>query len=349
MPSGAAETFTGADGSAPNATNITLATNTGSSPGAITVQTNRLRITAGSAIGNKTSARITGLSVADSETTFDWIVPDNSTAFGRFIVRSNTAVDGLDGYMIYCDANDLSISRSVAGVDSGNLVTTTHGLTLGQIVRCRVAMFGNRLRVRVWRRVDSEPTNVWQIDFTDTSGSAIAGPGAIGWLTTNAANGSPHNFIIDTVDVQSAITATLATLTAAGTIVPAGTLGKSPAKRLAGAVASAGVIFTTRVVPKAFAGAVALAGALRKVAPKTFSGVLAPTAVTVKVPAKRLAGTIATSATYSRRAARRFAGSIAPSGSTTGSFAGSVFGRPGIVVMRFVQDAIVRIRSREGG
>jgi len=349
MPSGAMETFTGSNGSSPSATNITTALNQGSG-GSVTIQGNQCDLKTGTTQFNRTSIRITGLSVSDSEIEFTWTVLALSVAFCGCFVRSNNLIDGGHGYLFSLEPNDMTVTRhnptsTYAGPD---LVTNTHGFTAGQVVRTRIALFGNVIRVRTWLASNSEPTSVWQITYTDTSGAGgFTTAGSIGWTVSSASAGS-KDFLIDNIDIHNAITPTQATLLATGAITPAGALIKTSGKKFAGAITPTGALARTRVVLKALAGAITPAGAFVKVPRKVLLGSVTPTGILVRRPSKLLAGAITPAAILKRAYIKRFTGAITPTGAGVVLGVGRIFGRPGIVVMSLIQRAEVRIRHRKG-
>lgn len=349
MPSGAMETFTGSNGSAPNATNITLALNQGSG-GGITIQGNQLRIRTGTTQFNRTSVRLTGISLADWEVEFDWVVPSNSINFAQMMCRGGNSIDANEGYIFSLEPNDMTVTRHnpVNTYSGPSLVTDTHGFTTGQLVRTRVAMFGYRIRSRTWLVGDPEPTSVWQIDYTDPSGSGgINQAGAIGWSTSSATSGS-KDFFVDNIDLHDTITPSQATLFATGGITPTGVLVKQPRKLFAGAMTPAGALTKSRAVTRSFAGAITPAGALMKSLPRNFAGVITPAGVLKRQPNKKFVGAVTPAGATRKSMIKTFAGSIAPTGAAVVTFVGRIFGRPGLVVMKLLERAEVRIRHRNG-
>lgn len=349
MPSGAMETFTGSNGASPSATNITTALNQGSG-GSVTIQGNQLDLKTGTTAFNRTSVRITGLSVSDSEIEFTWTILSLSVAFCGCFVRSNSAIDGGHGYLFSLAPADMTVTRhnpttTYAGPD---LVTNTHGFTAGQVVRTRIALFGNVVRARTWLAANPEPTSVWQIIYTDPSGSGgFTTAGSIGWTVSSATAGS-KDFLIDNVDIHDTITPTQATLNATGAITPAGVLGKIPAKKFTGAMTPAGALAKTRVVLKALAGAITPTGLVKKVVAKPLAGTVAPTSILTRTPVKTFAGSITPAALLKRAYVKRFTGAVTPAGSADILNVGRIFGRPGIVVMSLIQRAEATIRHRKG-
>ncbi len=349
MPTGAAETFTGSNGATPNATNIVVALNQGTG-GAITIQSNALRIRTGTAQYNRLSIRLGSVSVSDSEVEFTWTVAATSVLFAHAVLRSNSTIDAGHGYLFSLEPNDMTCTRhnpttTYAGPD---LSTITHGFTAGQVVRTRIALFGNRIRARTWLAANPEPTSAWQMDYTDLAGSGgFTTAGSIGFTASSASAGS-KDFFMDDIDVHDTITPTQATLAAGGSITPAGACVKRPNKTFAAAITPTGALTKMRVVVRAFTGAITPTGALMKAFPRLFTGSIAPTGAFAKQASKKFAGATTPAATILRRPNRRFTGSVTPAGVGVTLFLGRVFGRPGQVVMTLIQRAEVRIRYRKG-
>jgi hypothetical protein len=341
MPSGVPETFTGADGSVP--AQVTQALNEGSG-GGISVQGNQLRVRTGGTTGNRTSVRLTGVSKTDVEMVFTWTV--NSGLYGQAMLRSaNASLDTGNTYQFSLVPNDMTLVRRSPGYSGPALVTATHGFTNGQVVRTRVAVFGQVLYARTWLAVDPEPTSVWQIIYTDTGG--ITATGSLGISASSASTGSKDLFV-DDLDAKDVLTPTQATLFAAGSVGLAGTETSIVRKAFSAALASAGAFTKSRAVVRAFSGALSTAGAMKRGLGRTFGGVLAPAGAKRAVAGKKFASAITPTAAIRRSPVKRLAGTVAPAGLGVVLFVGRIFGRPGIVVMKLVQKASVRIRQRKG-
>ena len=344
LPSGAAvETFTGSDGSAPNATNWTVARNEGTG-GSVTIQGNRCRLRCGNADGNRISLRVTGITnLADAEMVFDWDVTPNM--YPTAILRSDSQISTVNGYTFSLRQNDMVVSRRVTPTPV-DLVTNTHGFVFGDQVRSRIAIFGQRIRARTWLRSQPEPTNTWQIDYTDTGGITTGGYVGVTMQSSNSAAGSV-DFFIDNLSLSDTITPTQATLLASGSISLAGTETSTTKKLLVGAMTPGGVLVKSRAVLKILAGAITPAGALVKVMPKLLAGVISPTGAKTATATKKLTGSVTPTAFIRRGPMRKFGGTIAPAGSGTPTFIGRLFGRPGLAVMTLIHRAEVAIRHRE--
>jgi len=346
LPSGAAvETFTGADGSAPNATNWTVARNEGTG-GSVTIQGNRCRLRCGNADGNRISLRVTGITaLADAEMVFDWDVTPNM--YPTAILRSDSQISTVNGYTFSLRQNDMVVSRRVLPTPI-DLVTNTHGFVFGDQVRSRIAIFGQRIRARTWLRSQPEPTNTWQIDYTDTGGITTGGYVGVTMQSSSSAAGSV-DFFIDNLSLSDTITPTQATLFATGNITPTSVEISTTKKLLTGAMTPGGVLTKSRAVLKVLAGAITPSGVLLKALPKVFTGQITPTNILTRSPAKKFAGALTPTAFIRRGPSRKFAGAITPTNTTTSvTFIGRVFGRPGLIVMTLVTRARVSIRHRKG-
>lgn len=346
MPSGAVETFTGSNGSTPSTTNTTVAINEGSG-GGISIQGNQLRIRTGTTQLNRTSTRITGVSVSDAEVVFDWVVQAVSSIFMGVFMRANSAIDSGHGYYFSLQPNDMTVTRfnPTLTYSGSSLVTNTHGFTVGQTVRTRIALFGTRIRVRSWLASNPETTNAWQIDYTDTGGFTTAG--FVGFTASSATAGSKDAFY-DNIDLWDTVTPTQAILAAGGSIGPTGALIKRPGKSFIAAITPTGALVKGRAVTRTFTAAITPTGALAKALPRLFAGAVTPTGILKRSPMKNFVAAVTPSGLVRRIANRSFAGSITPTGDFATTFLGRVFGRPGIVVMKLIQRAEIRIRHRKG-
>ena len=345
MPSGTPETFTGSNGSAPNATNVAVTMADGS--GAITVQSNSCRMRTGTTAFQRLSMRLTGVSVADCEVVFTWTVMTGASAFPYIILRGGSNLDSGNGYLFSLEVSDMTLTRHVsyAGPD---LVTVTHGFTAGQVVKTRVAIFGQVIRARTWLASNSEPTSSWQITTTDLVGSGgISAAGMIGWTVASGSAGA-KDFFLDDVDAKDTLTPTLATLLATASISPSAALIKTMPKIFTAGISPAGALTKMRVVVRTFTAGISPAGVLKKALPRTFTAAITPSAVMIKKDIKTFASLIIPVAVLVKKPARKFTGAVSPSGSAVATFIGRIFGRPGIVVMRLVTRAEVRIRHRKG-
>lgn len=341
MPSGSANTFTGTNGTSVAGTDFTVPKS--DNGGAATIQSNACRIRTGTTVGNRTSIKLNIASRADAEVDFVWTVPNGTpTQFPYFYMRSGTFMDTASGYYFSLDQNDMILGHSV-GYSGTNLQTYTHGFTAGQVVHSRFAIFGDRIRARTWLESNSEPTSVWQIDQTHTTHTT----GFIG-VTTVCGQTGARDLIIDTFNATDSLTPSQATLNASGSIAASGGLGKIPGKRFAGSTTAVGTGSRLKVVARLFTGSITAAGTMRKSFLRVFAGAVATTGTMRKAAAKKLAGTVTPAATILRRPGKIFAGSVTPAGSGTPTFIGRIFGRPGIVVVRLIQRAEVRIRHRRG-
>lgn len=345
MPSGAPETFTGSDGSAPSATNITTVLANGT--GAATIQSNQMRMRTGTTLAQRLSVRLTGVSVADSETVFTWTVPTLNSIYPQFAVRAGTNIDTGNGYYVNLESSDMTLARHVA-YSGPDLVNYTHGFTVGQVVKTRVAIFGQVIRVRTWLASNSEPTSVWQITATDLVGSGgISAAGMIGFTVASGSAGA-KDFFLDDVDCKDTLTPTQATLLATASISPAGLTIKKMPKTFAASITPTGALSTMRVVVKLLTASISPAGAFKKALPRLFTASITPAGVLVKRTNKIFTSLTGPVAFITNRVSRKFTGSISPVGTESRTFLGRVFGRPGIVVMTVVRRAEVRIRHRRG-
>jgi hypothetical protein len=341
MPSGSANNFTGTNGTSVAGTDFTVPK--ADNGGAATIQSNACRIRTGASVGNRTSIKMNIATRADAEVDFVWTVPNGTpTQFPYFYMRSGTFMDTASGYFFSLDQNDMNAGSAVS-YSGSNIQTYSHGFTAGQVVHSRFAIFGNRVRARTWLESLSEPTSVWQIDFTDSTHTT----GFIG-VTTVCGSAGARDLVIDNFNATDTITPSQATLLATGSITASGSLGRSAFKRFAGSITAAGTLIRLKVVARVFTGSITAAGTMRKAFIRTFSGSITAAGSVRRSALKRFAGSVTPAATIRRQAAKRLSGSITPAGSGTPTFIGRIFGRPGIVVISLIQRAEVRIRHRKG-
>lgn len=342
MPSGALDTFSGSNGSALGSNWVT-ALNEGSGGGA-TQQSGNARLRTGTTLGNRISVRLNIAARSDAEVIFNWAIPTAGATYGAVWFRANSAIDTGTGYGISLEANDMYLSRSPGGYAVVNVAQHTHGLPAGTNVKSRVAVFGNRIRARTWRSSDPEPTNVWQIDYTDSSPLAA---GSIGMTNASGLSGS-RDFNFDNFGAFDTITPSQATATGSGAVVPGGELGKVVLKVFGGSTAPAGSLSRTRVVLRTFTGSTTPTGVARRALTRVFAGAVTPAGALRKVPAKRLVASTTPAGTFRKVTIKRLSGSAPAQGALTTTFVGRIFGRPGLAIITVVQEGVVRIRHRKG-
>lgn len=350
MPGGVPDTFTGTNGtSIASSTNWTQADAEGTGFSA-TLQSGQGRLGTGTVTGNRYSLRSNIAARLNQEIVFDWVVPVANTIFPSAWVRSASAIDGASGYYFTLIPSTMTVgygetTHTYADTD---LVTVTHGFTAGQIVRTRIAVFTTSgttktLKARTWLVGNSEPTSTWQINTTDTH--VVDTAGVIGFTIASNSTGTKF-FFIDNFDAFDTETPSQATLAANGTVTPTGVLGKIVIKNFAGGITPSGALTKSRAVTRAFSGGVTPTGVLVKVMPKNFSGVVTPVGTFVKLPRKNFSGVVTPTATLRRTIVKKFAGAITPVGTLVVLNVGRVFGRPGVVVMNWINAATVTIRHR---
>jgi len=342
MPTGLVETFTGTNGVSVAGTNFSVTKS--DNGGTATIQSNACRIRTGATAGNRTSIRLNGATRADAEIDFVWTVPASGTSqYPTAWMRTGSLVDTQNGYYFTLEPNDMVFGKSNASYVRTDLVTYTHGFTAGQVVHSRIAVFGNTQRARTWLESTAEPTSVWQITAADT---AQPSAGYIGISNVSGTSGA-KDLIVDTFYGTDTITPSQAFLLAGGSIAATGSLNKSLLRVFTGSITAAGSLTQLKVVTRLFSGSITAAGTLRKAFPRIFTGSVTAAGTMRKVAAKRLAGTVTPAATIRRSALKRLAGSITAAGTGVPLFVGRIFGRPGLVVVRLVQRAEVRIRHRK--
>lgn len=345
MPSGAPQTFTGSNGAA--LPDFTTALNEGSG-GSATIQSNQARIRTGTASGNRTSVRVTGVSRADVEIVLTWTIPALNSQFPKVYVRANTGIDTGTGYYLELEESTMVLGRSISYSSTG-MATYSHGFTAGQVVRTRMACFGNRIKARTWLAANSEPTNSWQIDHTPATGDRVDAAGNIG-VTTAAGTAGSKDFFFDNFDALDTETPTQATFSGTGSLAPSGVLRKTVIKApFTGSLTPAGATAVQRVVVRVFTGALTPVGALQKALPRLFTGSLTPSGVLRRNVTKApFTGSLTPAGATRKQANRTFAGAITPAGVGIVTFIGRIIGYPGLAVMNVIKAGDARIRHRKG-
>lgn len=348
MPSGGvADTFTGANGAAPNTTNWAMSYNTGTGA-AISIQGNQCRLRTGTAANNRISMRLLTAAVSGMEILFDWIVPSSSTQYPEIWFHTGTTQDTAYGHYFTLTENDMDVGYSTVASQYNKIgiVTYTHGFTAGQAVRTRIACFTSgsvtTLKARTWLQSGSENTAVWQVSSTDTH---VLTTGYTGF-TTAAATAGAKDFFIDNVDAWDTETPSQKSISVGGSITATGSLVKSMPKTFVGSITAAGTLTKMRVVVRAFTGSITAAGTFVKVPRKAFAGSITPVGTYAKRSAKVFTGSITTVGTFNKFAKKRFAGSITAVGDLTLTSLGRIFGVPGIVVVSIRKAGELRARFR---
>lgn len=344
MPSGAQQTFTGSNGAA--LPDFTTSINQGSG-GSATIQSNSARLRTGTTSGNRIGVRVTGVSRADVEIVFTWTIPTLFAQFPRAYVRANSAIDTGTGYYLDLQEDDMFLGRSIS-YDSQDMAQHTHGFNTGQVVRTRMAVFGNRIKVRTWLATDSEPTSTWQMDYTPGTGDRVDAAGSIGMTTASGSAGS-KDFFFDNFDALDTETPSQATFLGTATITPAGSLHKVVVKNpFTGAITPVGTSSVVRVVVRIFTGALTPAGTFAKAFTRTFTGLLVPAGTLRRNVTKSFGGALAPAGFLRKRPAKILVGQVASDGAGIVTFIGRIFGYPGVAVMKITKHGDARIRHRRG-
>lgn len=339
------ETFTGTNGATPNTANSVIALNENS--GSYQIQGNQGRIRTGATQFNRTSMRLVlaGQPRADAEVLFDWVIPTPGTMFSSAYMRhSTTAIDGVSMYYFTLERDQMTVGRSAAYSGTDITTKTYSGRTAGQIMRTRIAIFGNSVKARTWLASGTEDTGTWDIAFTDNSVSAA---GYFGFTNSSASAGA-KDFFLDNINAFDTETPSQKAIAVGGTLTPGGSLIKQVPKFFAGSITPAGTALLRRLVVRMFNGSITPAGAFAKRPSKVLAGEVAASGTFSKVPRKVLTGSITPTAALFRRVSKRLGGAITTIGNLTAVNAGRAFGVPGIVVMTIKKAGAVRARIRKG-
>lgn len=344
MPVSGVDTFTGSNGTTLVNTNWVMPTNQGSG-GSWTIQGNQGRLRTGTTQFNRSSVRVNRASTADAEAVFEWVVPASGTMFPAFYARAGTSVDGDGGYYFLFNhgSGQIEMGKWVPNYTGVPLSAISYTFTPGVLMKMRIAIFGSRIRMRLWPQANPEVTSTWDMDFTDSGTQPTTG----NWgFTNSSASAGSKDFFVDNFDLQDTITPTQATITVGGSITPTGALQKKTIKTFVGSITPTGAFTKMKVITRLFTGSTTPTGVLRKVAIKTFTGSITPTATMRKVISKNFAGSITPAGSIRKMIAKKFTGSITPTGEMLRQQFGRIFGRPGIIVVthRIVGEIRSRIR-----
>lgn len=338
------ETFTGTTGATPNTANTVIALN--ENGGSYTIQSNQARIRTGATQFNRTSVRfVLGVARQDAEVLFDWVIPSPGTSFDYLYMRhSNTNIDTQSGYYFSLERDVMVVGRAASYVGTDIVTKTYSGRTAGQVMRTRVAVFGNTMKARTWLASGTEDVSVWDVSITD---NAVTAAGYFGFAHSAASAGA-KDFFFDNLNVFDTETPSQKKIDVGGTLTPGGVLTKQVPKFFTGSVAPAGTALQRRLIVRVFDGSIAVAGSFAKRGQKILTGQVDASGTFIKVPRKSLTGSITASATLLRRVNKKFAGSIGAIGNLVAVNAGRAFGVPGIVVMTIKKAGAVRARIRKG-
>jgi hypothetical protein len=346
MPVSGVDTFTGSNGTSLANTNWVIALNEGSG-GSWTIQGNQGRIRTGTTQFNRTSVRVNRADLADGEAVFEWVVPAASTMFPAFYARAGSSLNGDGGYYFLFNhgTGQIELGKWVPNFNGVALSAISYTFTPGVLMKMRIAIFGSRIRMRLWPQANVEVTSTWDMDFTDSGTQPTTGK----WgFTNSSATAGSKDFFVDNFDLQDTITPSQATVTLTGSITASGAFAKSATKSFAGSITPAGAFAKIKVVAKLFTGSITATGAFKKNATKNFASSITATGAFKKNATKKFAGTITPAGAFVKRAAKKFSGSITPTGSAAVIFVGRLFGYPGILVMKIRHAGDLRIRFRRG-
>lgn len=347
MPGGGVDLFTGTTGTSAAGTNWVIATNEGTG-GSWTYQSGQGRLRTGTAANNRTSVRINRADLADGEALFDFVVPASSTMYPAFYARAGTSINGDGGYYFLFNhgaSGMMEFGKWVPNYNGVPLSDISYTFTPGVIMRVRIAIFGSRIRMRMWPAANSEVTTSWDMDFTDSGTQPTTGR----WGFTNAAQSAgSKDWFLDNVDLFDIITPSQATVTVGGSITATGNMVKQVPKIFTASITAAGAFAKLKVVPKLLTGSITAAGAFRKSTTKTLTGSITGAGAFKKNATKRFTASVTAAGAFKKNATRKFAGTITPAGSAVVVFVGRIFGYPGILIMKIFKPGDLRIRFRRG-
>jgi hypothetical protein len=153
-------------------------------------------------------AESTTLSPRDADVLFDCAVNATSSGIANVIGPHLRWVDN-SNYLwptVEFQTNglvELKVRATIAGVFTQLAYVTTTGVaySAGTLIRCRVQIVADRLRMRCWLASGTEPST-WHIDIRQTT-YAAAGPfGFLAWVILGNTNTLPVIFTVDNVTVS---------------------------------------------------------------------------------------------------------------------------------------------------
>lgn len=347
MPSGSVDTFSGTTGTTAVGTNWTMPTNQGSG-GSWTYQSGQGRLRTGSTAFNRSSVAVNRASLADGEMVLEFVVPAHNTMFPAVYARAGTNADGDGGYyFLINNGNDglIRMGKWVPNYTGVPLSSISYTFTPGVLMKMRVAVFGSRIRMRMWVAANPEATGTWDMDFTDSGTMPSTGKWAI---TSSSASAGSKDFFVDNFDLLDTVTPSQQSITVGGSITATGAFIKRVPKIFAGSITATGAFAKVKVVTRVFTGSITATGALARSATKRMTGSITATGVLKRNATKRFTGSVTAAGVLKRNAAKVFTGSVAPAGAVFIQFVGRVFGYPGILVMKVIKPGDLRIRFRRG-
>ena len=341
--------FTGSNGAAWNATNWTTSgvSSLNTSGASATIQGNKGRLNAGTVTtyGGKMAIRYAGSNVADAE----WIGKFTLTttvdgAFECWLRASTSAPDGT-GYIL---SVNLGTSNNVVITRANSFAYTTlstSSVTVSQNTEYgfRFYVVGTTIKAKIWPTSGSEPSS-YTATVTDSAVSAA------GYSYFDSKGGNSSGFIVDVEDV-TLTDGTSNQFTYTGSVQPgAGVFKRNLVTKnpFAGSTTAVGTWSYIKVVTRVFTASITGAGVLIKLPKKLLTGSSAPFGIQIKTVPKTITASIASSGVFRKAFVRKFLGTIATAGAITVTFAGRVFGRPGIVKVTVEKAGDVRLRVRRG-
>lgn len=265
--------------------------------------------------------------------------------YPAFYARAGSLLNGDGGYYFQFDhgTGQIEMGKWVPNYTGVPLSAISYTFTPGVLMRMRIAVFGSRIRMRLWPQANQEVTSTWDMDFTDSGTQPTTGK----WgFTVSSASAGSKDFFVDNFDLSDTLTPTQATITVGGSTTPTGALTKKTIKSFIGATTPTGALINMKVITRLFTGATTPTGALRKVTVKTLTGAVTSTGALRKVVIKNFDGWTFPGGALRKVSSKKFVGSTTPAGTMLRQQFGRIFGRPGIVVVahRLVGEVRTRVR-----
>lgn len=342
--------FTGTNGAAWSSNWASQVSSTGASA---TIQANKGRLNGGTSSGasNKRAQKYTGSNLTDVEISGKVTLTTTNTSGVEIWVRAdNVTPDNGNGYFIALRLGQPALLLKGAGFTyptiggtGNNGVITAFNFAQNTEYGFRLYAVGSTIKAKVWATSGSEPGS-YQITVTDTTHSGSG-------LTLVIANNSAASGMIADFDDMKLTNGQDNQFTFTGTCTPTnGTFMRNLVTKVpfTGTITSTGAWSYLKVVPKVFTGTITSTGAFLKLVQKVLTGTVASSGNVIKTVPKTFTGSTTASGFYRKAFVRKFTGTITSVGTATVTFAGRIFGRPGIVKVIVEKAGAVRMRARRG-
>jgi hypothetical protein len=336
--------FTGSNGAAWSGNWTSFVSSTGASA---TIQSNKGRLNGGSSSGpsNKRAQRYSGSNLTDVEISGKLVLTTTNNSGVEVWVRAdNVTPDNGNGYFLTFRLGSAVTLSKGSGFTYPTIATVT-GFNIAQNTEYgfRLYAVGTTIKAKVWATSGAEPGS-YQVSTTDSTHTGS------GLTILIANNGGAAGMIADFDDVKLT-DGTDNQFTYTGSCTPtAGTFSRNLVTKnpFTGSVTATGLWSYIKVVTRVFTGSITSNGPFKKIGQKVLTGSSTAFGDQYKRTPKTLTGAVTGSGVFRKAFVRKFVGSITTAGTVAATFAGRVFGRPGIVKVTVEKAGAVRMRARRG-